>query len=310
MTTPPSSLPPANWYPDPQTPGQLRYWDGQRWTQHVHPAQQPAQGVGGAGTVQPQAGPGVFLPSGRPGSAQPAQGAGPAQGTFNPTPGAGPAQGTFTPGQGASPAQGTFNPVQGASPAQGTFTPTPGPATGAQPQAQFNPTGGGPTTGAQPLAQSAPGAVGPGTGSLRTFQPGGAGVQAPLQAGAPAGSGFDVETIPRGGGASGTYDVADSSGTSRQAGYALVFTLLALLTTGLSIYGLDTGYDAYVTYAAGAVGFVSVFFGFAGLGKSLQGEGGRGRSILAVAMGFLAIGLNTYEYLNPRELYDIIAGLF
>lgn len=24
----------ANWYPDPQSPGILRYWDGVRWTDH------------------------------------------------------------------------------------------------------------------------------------------------------------------------------------------------------------------------------------------------------------------------------------
>ncbi len=28
---------PAGWYPDPQAPGQLRYWDGAGWTAHVQP---------------------------------------------------------------------------------------------------------------------------------------------------------------------------------------------------------------------------------------------------------------------------------
>lgn len=32
----PPALPPAGWFPDPQLPGRLRYWDGGRWTEHVH----------------------------------------------------------------------------------------------------------------------------------------------------------------------------------------------------------------------------------------------------------------------------------
>jgi hypothetical protein len=133
---------------------------------------------------------------------------------------------------------------------------------------------------------------------------------APLQPAGPVRVGFDVDDIPRGRGVGGSYVAVNASGASRQSQLALLFSLLALLTTGLSIYGLGTDFDAYVTYAAGAVGFMSVFFGFAGLGKALRGGGGGGWSILAVGMGFLAIGLNTYEYLNSRELYDIIAGLF
>lgn|GEM_PF-6823781 len=31
-------LPPAGWFPDPQVPGQLRYWNGSSWTAHVAPA--------------------------------------------------------------------------------------------------------------------------------------------------------------------------------------------------------------------------------------------------------------------------------
>ena len=27
----------ANWYPDPNSPGTLRYWDGQVWTEHTAP---------------------------------------------------------------------------------------------------------------------------------------------------------------------------------------------------------------------------------------------------------------------------------
>lgn len=35
MTTPPT---PADWYPDPENPSGLRYWDGSSWTEHRAPA--------------------------------------------------------------------------------------------------------------------------------------------------------------------------------------------------------------------------------------------------------------------------------
>src|SRR5690625_7545737 len=28
---------PAGWYPDPQVPNQIRWWDGERWSDHVAP---------------------------------------------------------------------------------------------------------------------------------------------------------------------------------------------------------------------------------------------------------------------------------
>ena len=40
MTTPPT---PADWYPDPENPAGLRYWDGTAWTEHRAPAPPPAE---------------------------------------------------------------------------------------------------------------------------------------------------------------------------------------------------------------------------------------------------------------------------
>jgi hypothetical protein len=40
--------PPAGWYDDPETPGGLRWWDGQTWTEHRRAAE--------PGPVQPPAG--------------------------------------------------------------------------------------------------------------------------------------------------------------------------------------------------------------------------------------------------------------
>lgn len=34
--------PPAGWHPDPEQPGQMRYWDGAAWTNHRQPAAGPA----------------------------------------------------------------------------------------------------------------------------------------------------------------------------------------------------------------------------------------------------------------------------
>jgi hypothetical protein len=39
MTRPPT---PADWYPDPEVPGGLRYWDGTSWTEHRTPPAEPA----------------------------------------------------------------------------------------------------------------------------------------------------------------------------------------------------------------------------------------------------------------------------
>ncbi|HYO01857.1 MAG TPA: DUF2510 domain-containing protein [Mycobacterium sp.] len=42
MTTPPT---PADWYPDPENPAGLRYWDGTSWTEHRLPAAPAAEPV-------------------------------------------------------------------------------------------------------------------------------------------------------------------------------------------------------------------------------------------------------------------------
>lgn len=40
---------PAGWYPDTTEPSQLRYWDGDAWTQHTAPADVPPPGGQGQG---------------------------------------------------------------------------------------------------------------------------------------------------------------------------------------------------------------------------------------------------------------------
>lgn len=53
----------AGWYDDPQTPEQLRYWDGQTWTDHVAPSATPPVAPGAApepGVPWSPSGPGVL----------------------------------------------------------------------------------------------------------------------------------------------------------------------------------------------------------------------------------------------------------
>jgi hypothetical protein len=38
------SKPPADWYPDPEQPNMLRYWDGERWTEQRAPQEKKQQG--------------------------------------------------------------------------------------------------------------------------------------------------------------------------------------------------------------------------------------------------------------------------
>jgi len=44
------TTPPAGWHPDPNQPGQLRYWDGTEWTDHVYRAAEAVAGTTAQGT--------------------------------------------------------------------------------------------------------------------------------------------------------------------------------------------------------------------------------------------------------------------
>ena len=45
---------PAGWYPDPELPGQQRYWDGLAWTEHRAPGAGQQQWAGPWGAASPQ----------------------------------------------------------------------------------------------------------------------------------------------------------------------------------------------------------------------------------------------------------------
>lgn len=74
---------PAGWYPDPQEPSNLRYWDGQAWTESTAPAAPPAAPAAPPAPPAPAAGePGAYpsypsypsyssFPTGQPGMPSP-----------------------------------------------------------------------------------------------------------------------------------------------------------------------------------------------------------------------------------------------
>ena len=72
-----SQLPPADWYPDPEDPGQHRYWDGTQWTEHRAPRAAPAEPA----APPPAPTPGPSWGQAPAGEQAPAWGQGPTGGT-------------------------------------------------------------------------------------------------------------------------------------------------------------------------------------------------------------------------------------
>ncbi len=54
MHVSPEATPPADWYPDPENPSQLRYWDGTAWTEHRAPVPQAPEPAQAAAPMQVQ----------------------------------------------------------------------------------------------------------------------------------------------------------------------------------------------------------------------------------------------------------------
>lgn len=65
-----SSIPAADWYPDPLDPAGIRYWDGAQWTEHTAPALAVGAARASADVVA-QSGPASPMPGGAPSDRSP-----------------------------------------------------------------------------------------------------------------------------------------------------------------------------------------------------------------------------------------------
>ncbi len=293
MTTPPAASPPANWYPDPQTPGQLRYWDGQQWTQHVHPAQQPAPPAatqpatggtltpGGPGAVQPGAvQPGAVQPGAvQPGAVQP--------GAVQP--------GAVQPGA-VQPGAVQPGAVQPGAVQPGAVQP------GAVQPGAVQP--GAVQPGAVQPGAVQPGAVQPGAVQPGAVQPG-VRPRAHADPTPPTPKDIDQDTGrgPIGDSPSSAVHWLVPTGRSPQARLAGGIGFLSLLLAGVAVSGVLEVYGAYL---AAGIAMMAVVFGVIGVQKASQGFHGGGRSWFGVAAGFIAIGVATYEYLYPEALLNLV----